>query len=317
MFWRLLHDTLKWIGISVFPAIGFVVVAAAGVAGAFPNSKPWIETRFSEVLSAMTHPAFWVIFGVVLLTWLSGFLWSAAKLGNLESGNTHIHHYYYAPLGELLSEQHHVIEGKPEKPKVFIQPHDSYHGHSSRPVITKPLGKLYVGYIYVSLAKLDSEHNFEIGVVGFNGNDEPVSIEIVTGHIRGGSGNYRDMAELPPLAIITPIEAAPDEEFVLRLQQQLSPDLAAQILSDIEKKQFTLDLRSLQILGVSLDSERRRGRVPLWDAVTLRRRDDVVPTRVTVMSIQAAASGSLDLGGSAAGGTGAANEPRGGGRDDQ
>jgi hypothetical protein len=58
MFWRVAHDTLRWLGISFFPALGFIFVAAFGLAQAFPEAKPWLIRQFGSVQEMMSHPAY-------------------------------------------------------------------------------------------------------------------------------------------------------------------------------------------------------------------------------------------------------------------
>jgi len=76
MFWRVAHDTLKWVGISFFPAIAAVVFGSGGIAQGFPETKPWFVSRYEQAVEMMQTPLFWVCAFVAFVAWLAALVWS-------------------------------------------------------------------------------------------------------------------------------------------------------------------------------------------------------------------------------------------------
>lgn len=188
------------------------------------------------------------------------------------------HNHYYAPLSEKLPQSRVVHEASGN----LIGQESSLVGSIK---VSSIFQSLYVGNFYASLADLTVKNCIEIGLVGYNPNKVNVTIEGLMGVLMAGSSNIRDMTIIPTPSIIAPVEAVAGKEFVLRLLLQLSPTLAEQFLTAIEASHVTLDLRRLQVIGLTQGDVRENVDLTLWDAITLRRRDDVVATRVHVLSV--------------------------------
>ncbi len=150
---------------------------------------------------------------------------------------------------------------------------------------TAGLQGLYVGNIIAAAGSLESEHRLELAVTGFNGTGEAIIISEISGRIKTGSGNLRDMAPLDIPAIRQAVRAQPWAEFTFVLNQHVTPARAREFLIALEEKHLTLDLRELKILAACQADITRSEALPLWDGVTLRRRDDVVSNRVTILSV--------------------------------
>ena len=99
------------------------------------------------------------------------------------------------------------------------------------------------------------------------------------------------MIELPAPALVDAVTVNAGKEFVISLQQHLPPKIASQFLNDIEKSHLTLDLQLLELNAIAVSDQNMKVTLPLWDAVTLKRRDDVVSNRVTVLSATGTAAG--------------------------
>lgn len=286
MFWRIIHDALKWLGISFFPAIGFTLVAGLGLASSFPETKPWLAQRFADALAVMEHPAFWAVAALVFVAWLVALIWSGHKAGSRESGDTHIHHYY-APLPDFL----------PNQQAVTAQINAVEDGDTMAATGVVGLSGLYVGNIIAAASNLHDKHRLELAIIGFNGASEAILVSGVSGHIKVGDGNLRDMVALETPATRGMARAEPGGEFVMVLIQALTPAESDEFLAALDgDKRLQLDLRSLHITVTSVSDISRSTRLPLWDAVALRRRDDIVSNRVTNMGIQATSETSVSLG---------------------
>ena len=161
---------------------------------------------------------------------------------------------------------------------------------------TTGLHGLYIGNIIASASGLRDEHRLELAIVGYNGTGEAVSISGISGHIRAGAGNFRDMTVLPIPAIRNSVRVEPWSEFVLVLNQHLAPAQAKEFLAALDDKQVQLDLKELKINAVSAANIDRSMPLPLWDAVSLRRRDDIISNRVHVLRVGAATEIKASLG---------------------
>ncbi len=224
------------------------------------------------------------------------------------TGGIHI----YQGIAEKLKE----AEAKPP-PHSAIKPDDPGMGHTANPATgilkaqeqgadvfsatgTVGLKGLYVGNIIVAAGALRNEHFLEIAVRGFNGSCERLIIGEMMGSIRAGVDNLRDYVELNALAIKETVRTEPYSEFLLVLYQHVSPELAQKFLIAFEDRHVGLDLRHLTIKAACRDNIERWARLPLWDGVLLRRRDDIVSNRNTILG---AASGHIALTGKAEGKT--------------
>jgi hypothetical protein len=335
MLWRVLHDMLKWLGISFFPAIGFTVVAAVGLAQGFPESKPWILQQFANVVAVMENPAFWTVAFFVFVAWLSALIWSAYEVGKPSQGGTTIHiQNNYAPLSQLAGTST-PSDPEPKLDSVMVQPDDAHmetmvtepritHNLEAQNVATGspqitspelsvttpaapqgdtleatgvlfPLG-LYVGMVIVSASKLTEAGNIlEIAIRGSNGTGEMLRIGGIEGTIYDDTPY--EPAELPPPALREGFasEIEPYTEFMVVLDQPLPARLAEQILGLAEGDYVSLDLRDLNIFVELVDNPANRARLPLWDGIGLRRRDDIFTNRMTMMSLQASSAPTASL----------------------
>ncbi|MDQ0251617.1 hypothetical protein J2W22_003705 [Sphingomonas kyeonggiensis] len=84
MVWKIFHDTLKWVGISFFPLIGFIFTAGLGFAQAFPEYKPWLVRCFDRLVAISSNGLFWPITCTVFLLWFTGLILCNHKLKQLE-----------------------------------------------------------------------------------------------------------------------------------------------------------------------------------------------------------------------------------------
>ncbi len=110
------------------------------------------------------------------------------------------------------------------------------------------------------------------------------------GVIRGGSykGKSEDLPAPSWKPEVTTQTVPPYAEFMVALEQPMSPATAAEFLKAFEDSFVSLDFRSLNIVVELVDNPTNRSRMPLWDGVMLRRRDDIYTGRLTMMSASAA-----------------------------
>jgi hypothetical protein len=288
-----LHDFLKW-----FPAAacgGSIAVSAV-----WTQARDWISAQAVWAWSAMNDPwiAFFVVFG--LIAYAATIIWSGNK-NEHGSGDTHIHHHY-----QTLPEKLEQALAKPAD--VIIQPDDSVQAHTSGTVETgvfdisgtataiTSLHGIYVGYIIASASGLGDDRRLDFAIVGYNGSTETIRISSVTGRIRAGVGNLRDYVKLATPLFQGVINAGPFTEFVLQMRQDVTAEKAQEYLNALEdKKHVGLDLRELDIVMSSTVNPEKSVRLPLWDGVNLSRRDDIVSTRNTILSVSAAVNVSATL----------------------
>lgn len=108
----------------------------------------------------------------------------------------------------------------------------------------------------------------------------------IAGRIRAGVGNLRDYVKLTTPLFQGVLSAEPFTEFVLQMRQDLTAEQAQEFLDALEsKKHVGLDLRELNIMISSTVNPEKNVRLPLWDGVNLSRRDDIVSTRNTILSV--------------------------------
>jgi hypothetical protein len=213
------------------------------------------------------------------------------------------HNFNFASLEEL-SKAIRIRDDAP-KPHAVIQVDSSTHAHtSSEPVMGDsltatgalfPLG-MHNGLVIVSAGKLAEESALEVAFRVFNGTGKVLRVLYIEGAIRGGKGDLRDMPELPRPTWKAEFTSQPVEpycEFMVVINQQISPRMASEFLEIMVESYVTLDLRSLNIVAEVADSPGNRSRIPLWDAVTIRRKDDVFTGRVHIASASLAASASV------------------------
>ena len=262
--------------------------AAASVADTDQRAKLFISDQITFWLSVKDSTAMISVAVVGFIVWFAVFLWSWEW------------HTDYEPIESKLPDK---IEQEGLTTNILIQPDDAVHAHTVGVVNATladdtlvatgvlSLRGLYVGNIIASASDLRNENRLDLAIIGFNASDVSVSVASISGRIRGGSGNFKDMIELPAPALVDAIMVDSGKEFVISLQQHLPPKIASQFLKDIEKSHLTLDLQYLELTAISVSNQNKKVKLPLWDAVTLKRRDDVVSNRVTVLSATGAAAG--------------------------
>lgn len=145
---------------------------------------------------------------------------------------------------------------------------------------------LYVGLMIVSASKLAEAGNIlEIAIRGSNGTGETLRIGGIEGAIYDDTPD--EVAELPPPTLREGFasELEPYTEFMAVLDQPLPARLAEQILGLAEGDYVSLDLRDLNIFVELVSNPANRARLPLWDGIGLRRRDDIFTNRMSMMSL--------------------------------
>lgn len=295
MGWRTLHDVLKWIGISFFPALVAIFMGGLGTAAAFPESKPWLAARFQETLAAMSTGAFWFIALTVLAAWSFVVVVAGNKAAKLEKKPD------LADLADILKQ---LIPPPIPSPSPLILPltvirtipDRTKGGGALEDATLEAAGKLFpvglfVAEVVVSAARLAAERCLEIAIKAFNGTGAPLTlVDTIEGRIRGAKGTLSGALPLPPpipLPGVTSYPVDAGSEFLVAIRQPVPKEAAAEYLKQLETDQITLDLRALNIRMAVADDPDNRSRLPLWDAVTLRRRDDIATGRLTIMPADA------------------------------
>ena len=80
MFWRIVHDTLKWLWPALFAGIaslGGIAVAAAQV---WPEAKTAVGKLFATGIVMLTAPSTWCALAVLIVAWLALFIWTGHKM---------------------------------------------------------------------------------------------------------------------------------------------------------------------------------------------------------------------------------------------
>jgi hypothetical protein len=271
-------------GVALYLTI--LTIVAAG------QSNPTATSFFNEQVkfwawaySAPNTPIFVI---VAIVVWVFAYLWSWPGIKKLER------------LDGLLDEQSvkappiprsrdiaHVNSASHVKEIVSSSLNANEEPDTASLTGTVGIFGLYVGAIIVAAGALKDDLYLEIAVRGFNGSNERLVIGEIAGRIRAGIGNVADYIELPPLAVRETVRSEPYSEFTLVLHQSVSAKLSRQFLATFDKEATGiggLDLRALTIKATCEDNLRRWTRLPLWDGVNLRRRDDIVTSRNTILS---------------------------------
>lgn len=309
---RFVHEFLKWAGPTIVLFCGGCVGLVAALAQSYPRVKEWGQIRFDQWWPIVTAPWFLFAAALVIAAYVWALLWTGQADQNPSAVQYHFHNHNYAPLAELADP----IDLAPKPERAFIQPDNAVHGHTATsPAVTHHLAAasletkrpeigqstltvnppdefpsgLYVGMVIAAASKLsDPAPSVEIAARAFNGTGRKVRIVAVQGFVRGGAGNLSDLPNLPeptwqhdPLA--QPIE--PGGEFMAVLEQHVSPALAADFLETLKTAPIILDFRNLDIVVEDFEKPALRTRLPIWDAVTIQRRDDVFTGRIVFASL--------------------------------
>lgn len=271
---RYIHDFLRW-----FPAA--VGGGAVAISAVWQPAKDWVASQVVWAWAGMSDP--WVAFFIVLtiLVYVAAFILTGDKEAK-SVGDTHYH--YYAPLDEMI-----------EKPPVN---HDATGDLVGQGAVIAALADdtlsstgvtslhgLYIGYIIASASGLANNRRLDFAIVGYNGTTETIRIADVNGRIRAGVGNMQGYANLATPLFQAVLNAPPHTEFVLEMRQDVSAEQAQEYLEALDRQEHVgLDLRELNIIVASTVTPEKIARLPLWDGINLRRRDDIVSTRNHIIS---------------------------------
>lgn len=297
---------------SLWGQAPFKILSALGwgiglISAGWPNLlQEWVASDMSAELIRST--GFWFLAGSTVyfaVLWILKPTSPGRGSVNFSGG---VHHHHYQTLPEKLAQ---AIEPHPNS--VPIAPDHAVHAHSAtqlEPVSLQASGitglhGLYVGNIIVAAAALESEHRLDLAIVGYNGSGVTIVISDIAGWIKAGNGNIRDMVKLPRSITQGIFRSEPGTEFVLALRQEVSPEQARQYLDAFAGgRHVGMDLREFDIIVASAAQPEKTMRLPLWDGVNLRRRDDIVSSRSTIAAVGVA------IGSSNAFGVGIANQNR-------
>ena len=139
---------------------------------------------------------------------------------------------------------------------------------------------LYVGQIAVDTRHLVQDLYLRLTITGFNGSEEPVSIDgSLDGFVRYRQVVNDQAIDRGPLPVPSIDIAAsnnpnpqPGSEFWIILDQRIPSTLATQMANSLAKGTVVLDLWSLNIWVTRHDSSDKR-RLPIWDGVSCQERD--------------------------------------------
>lgn len=261
-------------------------LAATIYCSIFPQKVArWIETMTAEqvqqfaLVGAVVFFAYWFVWALLRTPPVP------AGAGPAFTGGTHYHQYETLP--EKLKQQQAPAPTRDRPPTTFdehivesVEASDTLEATA-----VTGLHGLYVGNVIVAAGALENERRLELAIVGFNGTGESIRLLDISGRIRAGTGDMRDHVKLPEPVMQGVFKAKPGAEFVMAFRQELSEAQALEYLRALEeKKSVSLDLRGWEILVASDRNPDKSGRLPLWDGVNLRRRDDVVSNRNTIAS---------------------------------
>lgn len=286
---RFVHDFLKWMPAAI---TGTVIAVAAVWTGA----KDWIATQVAWAWLQLAEP--WVAFSALLLvaTYVAAIIISGRKGANVEQSETHIYHHY-ASLEELLPRSSIVHQDNSSHESIKDKLNATERSDTLTASAFSGLQGIYIGYVIVSAGGLEIDRRFDFAIVGYNGSGETIRVADVVGRIRAGIGNLRDYSKLPTPLFQGVLNAEHGKEFVLQMRQDVGVAQAEEFLEALGAAGTVgLDLRGLDILVASVSNPHKCTRLPLWDGVNLRRRDDVVSSRNTIHSIGTATETNVSLG---------------------
>ncbi len=286
---RFAHDFLKW-----FPAAvtGTVIATATVWAGA----KDWIASQVAWAWFQLTEP--WVAISTVLMVaaYAAAIIITGRKGAEGDQKEVHIHHHY-ATLQEMLPQSAIVIPDNSSHRHIAGSLNLTEEDDSLSASVLTSLQGIYVGYVIVSAGRLEGDRRLDFAIVGYNGSGDTIRVANVEGRIRAGTGNLRDYCKLETPLFQGVLNAEHGKEFVLQMRQDVGAEQAEEFLVALgQMETLGLDLRGLDILIASVSNPEKCARLPLWDGVNLRRRDDVVSNRNTIHSISAAIEANVSLG---------------------
>lgn len=80
MFWRVVHDTLKWLWPALFTGVVATVTIAVAAAQVWPGAKAEVGRLFTRALAMLSSPWTWLAIVVIFVAWLAAFIWSGIKV---------------------------------------------------------------------------------------------------------------------------------------------------------------------------------------------------------------------------------------------
>lgn len=295
-----IHQFLRWAPAAVAAALAAIVY---GTPQAYPETRPWFVDRWHDVTAWMIEPwhfgMSFVVAAAVVLVWLWVLFHTAEEPG-----------HDYAELADLLRQfpSQPNVNAIRDSPPIMAVPIEGKADINLAPVEIKAnanilegrdvldavgitgLSGLYVGNIIVAAGALEIGCRLEFAIVGYNGSSHVIRVSEVSGRIRAGTGNLRDYVNLPTPLFQGVLNAQPGTEFVLQMRQDVTSEQAREYLEALDKKNgIGLDLREFNITVSSVENPEKTARLPLWDGVNLRRRDDIVSNRNTILRVEGAA----------------------------
>lgn len=297
---KALHQFLTWAP----PALGAGLLGViVGIPATYPETKGWFVAQGKGIWSWVTaHQTLAIVLAIlVFVLWLVAFILTAEDerppLGTLEDVQPNV---TVDQSGDLVAVAAIPPQAHPTVPINLNVNNVVSISETTSPTLSAgpSMGaRLYVGVIIVSAGQLADEGHLELAIRAFNGTGATVRVAAVEGRLRGGVGNSEAM-ELPPTEWQTSFSAddvAPQTEFMVVLRQPLDEQTAQQFLNAFEQDFVALDLRGLDVHIQNVEGE-GSARLPLWDGVTLRRRDDIFTGRLFMMAITAAVETSASIG---------------------
>lgn len=265
----------------------------------FPHAEPWLTGSLLILFAVLLT----VFVTLLLVGWSSR---EESKPGMVISGNqnVHIHQYSDQIQSELSALDPSIVNSTPSV--VVAQPDAGalppIHGVATAleqtdtmastghifPPTVRAISPLYVGQIIISASQL-SEGSLEIAIRAFNGSRETIALDSVQGAISAGIGNANGTG-LPTPTIRPEFpgpEIPPGAEFMVVLDQSIPEPQLQHYLTALDDPDvyIALDFRALQVLVRASDAADLTAPLPLWDGVTIRRRDDIFTGRNTIVTL--------------------------------
>lgn len=259
---------------------GASALVGLGVQIAFPGLDPVIGYGLIAV-------------GVVMAT-IAVTLWFADKEPSAASAGTVMHNpVFNFPYENLVKE---ATKLGPREDQIF--PPTVTQGPPPTGLTLNATGVvfpqgLYAGWMIASAGRLADENMLEIAVRAFNGTGRQIRVVGVDGAIQ--IGDRIDNIQSLPLPAWRgpepPVE--PFAEFTVILEQRLPAKLVAEFLETLDRREpISFDLQDLHVRIELMDDHQNRGRLPLWDGLTLLRRDDIFTGRIIMLRAE---SGSFSV----------------------
>lgn len=139
---------------------------------------------------------------------------------------------------------------------------------------------LYVGLMTVAVGNMKDSGTIEIAARCFNASGSTISIRRIEGNIavseKSGASSQQAIGNLPQPWIVEgqgkpkTSDIQNNSEFLLLLEQRVTPEIAAKIDTISDDHNLSLDLDGLNVL-VSKPGERECYRIPLWNGIRLYR----------------------------------------------